>query len=262
MQNPSISILTITQHSRFNSIKILYEIIKRQTYNNIKEWIIVEGSQNFENATKNKIQLESFFQENTLSYSIKYIDYSGKKLGGLRNIGNDNCSGDIIICFDDDDYSPPERISHSVEKLLESEYLIGGVSDVYMYDFYFNQLFRFKYKIPNHSTNNCMAYKKEYLIENRYDDNCSCGEEKQFTKNFTNPMVAFDSAKTLVAISHNNNTYDKRDLCIDTLSKKINYIKKIRKNINHFIPIEIFQKMKFIYETLGNSREQYIYNSI
>jgi glycosyltransferase involved in cell wall biosynthesis len=250
MQNPSVSILTITQHSRFKSMKILYEIIKRQTYNNIKEWIIVEGSQHFKNAKENKIQLETFFTESTLLYPIKYIEYSEKKLGGLRNLGNDNCSGDIIICFDDDDYSPPERISHTVEKLSESEYLIGGVSDIYMYDFYFDQLFRFKYKIPNHSTNNCMAYKKEYLQENRYDDNCCCGEEKEFTKDFTNPMIAFDSEKILIAISHSKNTYDKHNLCIDALSKKNNYMKKVYKNIHHFIPIEIFQKMKFIYQTL------------
>ena len=40
-----ISIITITQYSRFNCLKNLYNIIKNQDYKKIKEWIIVEGSQ-------------------------------------------------------------------------------------------------------------------------------------------------------------------------------------------------------------------------
>lgn len=248
MQSPSVSILTITQFSRVESMKILFEIVKLQTYTNIKEWIIVEGSQQIENGIENKKQLTRFFWENQLYYPIKYIDYSGKKLGGLRNLGNDNCSGDIIICFDDDDYSPPQRISYSVEKLTQSDYLIGGVSRIMLYDFHFNQLFKYIYSVPNHSTNNCMAYKKEYLEENRYLDDCSCGEEKEFTKNFSNSMIAFDSIHTLIAISHNNNTYDKQNLCADSLAEKICYMKKLKKSILHFIPFDIFEKMRALYD--------------
>jgi glycosyltransferase involved in cell wall biosynthesis len=247
MQSPSVSILTITQLSRFESMKILFEIIKKQTYQNIKEWVIVEGSRQIEHGIENKKRLAHFFTKNQLYFPINYIDYSGKKLGGLRNIGNDNCSGDIIICFDDDDYSPPQRISHSVEKLIKTDCLIGGVSSIMLYDFHFNKLFKFIYSIPNHSTNNCMAYKKEYLEDNRYSDECSCGEEKEFTKNFSNNMIAFDSIHTLIAISHNSNTYDKHNLCADSLSKKICYMKKLNKGILNYIPFDIFEKMKVIY---------------
>ena len=48
---------------------------------------------------------------------IIYIEYSGKALSDLRNIGNNKCSGDIIVCMDDDDYYPVERVSHAVDAL-------------------------------------------------------------------------------------------------------------------------------------------------
>ena len=41
------------------------------------------------------------------------------------------CTCDIIVCLDDDDYYPPERISEAVDKLSNSTSLIAGVSDVY-----------------------------------------------------------------------------------------------------------------------------------
>ena len=242
----SVSIVTITQLSRFKSLQICLETIKQQTYTNIIEWVIVEGSPTIEDAIQSKKNIFTIIDNNI---PIKYIEFSGKKLGGLRNLGNDNCLGDIIICFDDDDYSLPIRIAHSVLMLQNNPtYFIGGVSDMYMYDFHFHHLFKFKYKIENHSTNNCMAYKKEYLLNNRYNEESICGEEKEFTCHFTNPMIAFHPLYTIIAISHNNNTFDKEELCADSLSRKIRYIQKVNcANITKFIPLEIFEKMKQIY---------------
>jgi signal peptidase I len=45
------------------------------------------------------------------------------------------CKGDIIVIMDDDDYYPVTRVQHAVEKLEDSDYLISGCSDVYMYSF-------------------------------------------------------------------------------------------------------------------------------
>ena len=139
----SVSIITITQFVRFASIKVLFEMIKRQTFKNIIEWVIVEGSQTKEDANNNKELLKQFINEikSQINYNINYIEYSGQKLGGLRNLGNSSCIGDIIVCLDDDDYYPPQRIEEAVNKLSTSPCLIGGVSDVYLYDFFVNKLF-------------------------------------------------------------------------------------------------------------------------
>ena len=41
---PSVSILTITQYSRRKCLTNLSELIKQQEYCNIIEWVIVDGS--------------------------------------------------------------------------------------------------------------------------------------------------------------------------------------------------------------------------
>ena len=42
-------------------------------------------------------------------------------LGAKRNFMHDKCKGSIIVYMDDDDYYPPDRISHAVEKLTNNK---------------------------------------------------------------------------------------------------------------------------------------------
>jgi glycosyltransferase involved in cell wall biosynthesis len=241
----SVSILTITQNVRFECIKILYQMILKQTYKNILEWVLVEGSQNINDARQNKQKINEFIKNKSIK--INYIEFSGRKLGGLRNLGNQSCSGDIIVCMDDDDYYPPERIEEAVEKLIDNPCLIGGVSDVYLYDFFMDKLYKFKGFMEYHSTNNCMAYKKEYLLTHSHDPNIEVGEERSFTLEFSTPLVKFDSRKTIIAISHNFNTFNKRELCLGGTLKTLNTLTEIDEPITNYIDITIWNQMKLIY---------------
>jgi len=54
------SIVTITQNSRIECIKLLYHSILTQTYDNIVEWVIVEGSRSEQDAITNRSQLMDF----------------------------------------------------------------------------------------------------------------------------------------------------------------------------------------------------------
>ena len=245
----TVSIITITQYKRFNCLKILFEMIKRQTYKNIKEWIIIEGSQLEEDAEQNKNLIKNFIIQikKQVNITINYIEYSGQKLGGLRNLGNSTCSCDIIVCLDDDDYYPPERVSDAVEKLSNSTSLIAGVSNVYLYDFFLNKLYKFKGFMEFHSTNNCMAYKKEFLITHKHDPEIQVGEERSFTNEFTEPLVKLDSKKTIIAISHNFNTFNKRELCIGGTLKTLKTLEEIEEPITNYITEDIYNMMKKIY---------------
>ena len=256
-----VSIITITQFIRFSSIKVLFEMIKRQTFKNIIEWVIVEGSQNKDDAMKNKKILNEFINEikPQINYNINYIEFSGQKLGGLRNLGNSACTGDIIVCLDDDDYYPPSRIEEAVNKLNNSQYLIGGVSDVYLYDFFVNKLFKFNGFMDFHSTNNCMAYKKEFLIANKHDYEIQVGEERSFTKEFTMPLVKLDSRKTIIAISHNFNTFNKRELCLGGALKTLNTLVEINEPITNYIEPDIYNMMKQLYYIEENSKYDIVY---
>jgi hypothetical protein len=256
-----ISLLTITQYKRFKSLQILFLMIQNQTYQNIFEWIIVEGSSNKNDAEKNKNNILNFIEEIKLeiNYKIKYIEYSGYKLGGLRNLGNDSCNGDIIVCMDDDDYYPPDRVEHAVETLKNSECLIAGVSDVYMYDIMINKLFKFNGFMDYHSTNNCMAYKKEYLLNNKHDPEIEVGEERSFTKEFTRPLVKLKSKKCIIAISHNENTFNKRELALSCMLNILNTLEHIDEKITNYIDETILNKMKQLYIKKGKSPYDIVY---
>ena len=245
----NVSILTITQFKRFKCIKILFTMIQRQTYKNIKEWVIIEGSQQKSDADKNKENIKQFIAEikPQVNFTINYIEYSGRKLGGLRNLGNDACTGDIIVCMDDDDYYPPERVEESVTKLNNSKCLIGGVSDVYLYDFFLDRLFKFKGFMEYHSTNNCMAYKKEFLLTHKHDPEIEVGEERSFTFEFTSPLVKLDSRKTIIAISHNFNTFNKRELCLGGTLGTLKTLDEIKEPITNYITEDIFKRMRELY---------------
>jgi glycosyltransferase involved in cell wall biosynthesis len=99
----TVSITTLTQLKRFGSIQILKDMIKGQTYKNIIEWVLVEGSKTEEDARKNAANIETLRQD--FDIPIVYIEYvPNSKIGALRNRGNKMCKGDITVCLDDDDY--------------------------------------------------------------------------------------------------------------------------------------------------------------
>lgn len=215
-----VSLLTITQRSRKKCLKNLLDFILYQTYNGIIEWNIVEGSKTEKDAEENKefIMNEIIMNEiimNKTHFPVKYIEYEeGSKLSDLRNRGNDSCKGDIIVCMDDDDYYPPKRVETAVSKLNNSKKQIAGCSYAYMYHYNLEKLYKFKSFGKNHSTNNCLAYKKEYLLTHKHEAGLDLGEEMSFTNGFTEPMIQLDSEDCIVISSHGSNTFDKTPLCI------------------------------------------------
>ena len=77
------------------------------------EWIIIDdGTDKIENLV-------------THHPNVKYFYYDTKMtLGKKRNLMHEKSCGDILVYMDDDDYYPPERISHAVSKLMnDKEYL-------------------------------------------------------------------------------------------------------------------------------------------
>ena len=264
MSTKTVSIITVTQLSRSECIKNLSHLIKLQTYENIIEWVIVEGSQTEIDGIQNSGKIKEISTDFEGSFcvaserrsaklaigdqkhsqiNIVYLGYTGEPLSDLRNKGNMICKGDIIVCMDDDDYYPRERVEDAVYKLENSSCLIAGCSDIYMYDYYLNTLYKCRKIHKNHSTNNCMAFKREYLMTNSHEPGLTKSEEKSFTKGFTENMVQLNSEKCIVVSSHNMNTVEKRHLCINE-----DLFKKTRIYVTDLIPLEFFEKMKCIFQ--------------
>ena len=237
MNKTTVSLLTITQRARNKCLKNLLEFINNQTYQDIIEWVIVEGSKTKKDAEENKEFILNGINE--IRFPIKYIGLEeGSKLSDLRNRGNASCKGDIIVCMDDDDYYPPKRVVTAVSKLNNSTKQIAGCSYAYMYDYNLDKLYKFKSFGRNHSTNNCLAYKKEYLLTHKHEAGLDRGEEMSFTNNFTEPMIQLDSEDCIVISSHGSNTFDKSALCM----KENKQIREILNN--NIISQEIILKIK------------------
>jgi len=260
--NPTVSIITVTQYKRFECIKILFDLIKAQTYSNIIEWILVEGSKIDSEIEENKKNISEFIEnlKNELTFEIIYVEKTKNiKLGELRNIGNNTCKGDITVCMDDDDYYPINRVEHAVTKLINSPNKIAGCSAHLMYDYDLNIFVQMKQMGPFHSINSCMAWKKEYLVNNSHDNDKEFGEEQSFTKNFTEPMIQLDPYSTVIISSHSLNTFSKKKFFIAQLNQIPNTIDKIiTKPITKFIPQEPFKNYKNIFNSLNlKNNEEY-----
>ena len=264
-QESTVSIITINQLKRQETIKVCLEHVFNQTYKNIIEWVIVEGSSNLEDCLENEkniILLKEKFDK--IIYIPGYTtDSSGinvfnnNKLGALRNLGNCACKGNITVVFDDDDYYPPTRVSHAVEMLSDSKCLIAGCSGKYLYDYCLQRMYTFKPFGPNHSTNDCMAWKKEYLLENSHDPTKEMAEEASWTKSFENPMVQLDPRHVIVSSSHYQNTFNKREICVFACIGIYPNANSIE--IGNLLPKKYLERYKELYNVPSESEYDIVY---
>jgi glycosyltransferase involved in cell wall biosynthesis len=134
-------------------------------------------------------------------------------LGKKRNIMHDKSKGDIIVYMDDDDYYPPERVSHAVNMLMtHPSALCAGASEIYIWFKHIQKMFQFGPYGPNHATAGTFAFKRELLKDHRYEDHAALAEEKAFLKNYSVPFVQLEPKKTILVFSHIHNTFDKKKL--------------------------------------------------
>jgi glycosyltransferase involved in cell wall biosynthesis len=142
--------------------------------------------------------------------NIKYTHLPEKLiLGKKRNLLNSMTTGDIIVCFDDDDFYSQERVAHAVNKLQGSKCEIAGSSIIHIYYPKLNKIYQFGPYAPYHGTNGTMAYTKKYLKTHSYLDDKTQAEEAHFTNNFSEKMIQLDPHKVMLCIAHNKNTVEK-----------------------------------------------------
>ena len=259
-KSPTVSIVTLTQLNRFACLEILKDVIKAQTYQNIIEWIIVEGSKSEEDAVANANNIKALKESSDLQCSIIYLEKKpGEKLGGLRNKGNKACSGDITVVMDDDDYYPESRVKHAVEQLQASSKLLAGCSAMYIYDYILEKLCKFNKFGENHSINSCFAWKKKYLENHSHDESKECGEEPSFTNEFKEPMIQLDPDQTVVQSSHTQNTFNKRELLNGGVCKIMQSNTEIMRPVTDLIKEPFFSRYKSLFYKEEKSKYDIVY---
>ena len=122
---PFVSMCTPTFNRR-PFIETLIKCINLQDYPRDRmEWIIVDdGTDPIEDLVKD-IDIVKYFKVDKKMH-----------LGAKRNFMHEKSKGEIIVYIDDDDYYPPQRVSHAVTMLqTHKSALCAGSSEIYIYIF-------------------------------------------------------------------------------------------------------------------------------
>jgi len=219
---PLVSICTPT-YNRRPFISAMIRCFEHQDYPKDRmEWIILDdGTDPIGDLVQHIPQVKYYKQSNKLC------------LGEKRNLMHTYATGDFIVYMDDDDYYPPERVSHAVDMLQRHpEAMCAGSSILYIYYKHIDQIYQFGPYGANHATAGTFAFRKELLRDTAYDNSKAFGEEKSFLKNYTVPFVQLDPSKVILVFAHAHNTYDKHLL----LSPTVNTVRQpTSKKVTEFI---------------------------
>ena len=230
---PMVSVCTPTFNRR-PFIPTMFEMFRNQTYPKNKiEWIIVDDGTD---------KIRDLVEKSGIS-QIQYVEVTKKmSLGEKRNYMHTFCKGSIIVYWDDDDYYPPERISHAVDRLTEhKDAMCAGSSELYVYFKHIKKMVQCGPYGPTHATAGTFAFRKELLDTCKYDNHAALAEEKAFLKNYTIPFVQLDPMKAILVFSHEHNTFDKRRLLENPHPQ---FLKESTKTVENFIRTSNEDKIK------------------
>lgn len=194
----SVTICTIT-HNRRPFIPMLIECVQYQTYGEV-EWVIVDdGTDPIRDLVEHLP-------------NVRYVLLPTKHtIGYKRNLSHTLATGDFLVYFDDDDWYPPTRVAHAVERLQGSVLECAGSTVVHLYVPNRPMVTLGPYH-SNHATAATFAMKRSLLSQCHYNESATSGEECEFLKNYTVPMVQLDPMQTIVVFPHDHNTADKMPL--------------------------------------------------
>ena len=201
---PFVSVLTPT-YNRRRYLQGAIECFKAQTYPmNRMEWIILDDG------------TDAVGDMFTGLSNVRYVrvDTGKMTIGAKRNKLTDLAVGDICVCWDDDDYYPPDRVKKAVQRLRsvkdgKKNAPIAGASQAMLYYTTLDEIYMIGPFMKNHATNGTMAYWRSYALENRYDEDATKAEERKFTKEWATPLLQMDPRDVMLVICHNENTVSK-----------------------------------------------------
>lgn len=224
---PFVSVITPT-YNRRRFIPAAIECFKSQTYpRNRMEWIILDDG------TDSVEDLFTAAKATTIP-NIRYIRREEKQnIGAKRNYLNKEAKGDIIVAMDDDDYYPPERVAHCVQRLRATKIVdVVGSSELYYYFSDLKEIWKFgPIPMPNHTTNGPMAYRRSYITNHSYDESVKNAEETSFLNEYKTAVGQLDSRKCMLVLAHSENTYNKKQL----INGSNPFMKKTSMKIKDFI---------------------------
>lgn len=204
-EKPFVSVVTPTWNRPAFLPWLLYMFRYQDYPADRRELIILDDSAQSQLAT-----IHALTQGSPARFNIRYVHHPERlALGKKRNMLNEMATGEYIICMDDDDYYPADKISYTVEMMQRHRALISGSDQIPIWYSHINRVFRTHAFGKQHILNGTFCYHRNYLKKHRYDDDCNLGEEQAFTDNFTVSPLQLPGDRTILCVSHSDNTFDK-----------------------------------------------------
>lgn len=231
---PFVSCICPT-HNRHKFLPTLFELFNNQDYPKELCELIVLDDGPLCPFDANKYDIHN---------NIRYYHIPTEKplsIGKKRNMLHQLIRGKYVVCFDDDDYYPPNRISHCVDTLKRTKKKIAGASELFIYYCDIKQVYKFGPYSKTHATNGTLGYHYSIIFDRFYDDYCAVGEEKQFLNNFRLDLAQLKTIDTILCIAHKFNTFDKKII--------LQYGKKTDYKLENFVTNKNLLNM---YESLDN----------
>ena len=191
MPDPLVTCICPTMASRTAWLPRVLACFAAQTYRS-KELLFVGGA-----AVRGALLSKSML------YSARFLQFEGV-LGHKRNAGVQAARGEVIVHFDDDDYSAPGRIADQVERLTIAKKAVSGYHTLSFTDG--NGWWQYL-GLPNYALGTSLCYRREWAIDHPFPG-VPLGEDTSFVSEASaaGELVTADGTEFMHATNHPGNT--------------------------------------------------------
>ncbi len=205
MTRPFLSVVTPTYNRRKHFAAALDCYLAQTWPLTHREWIILEdGAETVADLVAAAVAAHPGLRIRHVRTEVKAT------VGAKRNTLNELATGDIIVCWDDDDYYVPDRLQHIVNTMTGRKAAVVGSSAMYYYfaddgSIWLNGPFA-----PTHTTAGPMAYTRAYAAAHRFDESVRHAEEPAFIAGAA--VAQLDPRRAILVMVHGANTYAKQEI--------------------------------------------------
>ncbi|MGV3346730.1 glycosyltransferase family 2 protein [Enterobacteriaceae bacterium LUAb1] len=202
---PFVSVVTPTWNRRAFLPYLIYMFQYQDYPAEKRELIILDDSEHDSSDLITTLTARTHWAER-----IRYYHQSDRMtIGEKRNMLNKLAKGEYIVCMDDDDYYPADKIRYTITEMRKYNALLAGCDQIAIWYSHIDRVYRTHAFGKHHALNGTLTYHRNYLRNHRYDDRAKLAEETGFTNHFTVPILQLKPERSILCISHNENTWDK-----------------------------------------------------
>ena len=132
-----------------------------------------------------------------------------RTIAAKRNLACSHALGEIIMHWDDDDWSAPGRMADQVERLLESRAPMTGYHTMVFLDQEREEAWRYASTLPAYGIGTSLCYLASYWQAVPFPSEIKVGEDEWIVRKVPK-LVSVDAGDLMFARIHTGNTSDKR----------------------------------------------------